>query len=174
MAQDGDYPFVVKVWNRMNVSELNTNILTVTFNYYSYGEKYYEKKGEEGEPAAVEAKELKAKTCTITPGEFLAFPLYWDDEYLEIKFEGNISTTSGYHTIWAGIKAGCEFNKKGGFIFTPAFGKAKDEKYASIKGQYRGGAWRIENSVNDWILKINKLVPDPEEENITIGEDPPA
>jgi hypothetical protein len=159
MAQEGDYPFVVNVWNRFALdSGDNINILNVTFNYHPHGDG---------------GEDLKSKDYTLEPGEFLAFPLYWSDEYLEIKPGESISTQSEYHTIWAGMKAGCEFDGEAE-TFILAAGEAKNANGMVIPGRYIGGAWRVENLKKDWALKIFKLVHDPEEENVTVGEDPPT
>ena len=38
---------------------------------------------------------------------------------------------------------------------------------------YRGGAWEMAKD-SSWTLRIQKLVHDPEEVNVTVGEDPPT
>jgi hypothetical protein len=159
MANDGDYPFAVTVWNRLEQSgaDPGDNSLKVVFTYRPYGYM----------------TPHKEKVCVIKPGEFLSFSLYWMDESLDISLEKNDANKPGFYNIWTGIKARCELEKGRGeaATFIPAAGAARNEQCQLIPGQHRGGAWRIKNDGHDWSLKINKLFHDPEEENVEVSGD---
>lgn len=79
------------------------------------------------------------------------------------------------------------------FEFTPSpFGKGKDTKNQDItqshqeatdgREYYRGGTWKVNNpdftslasSDYSWSLEIRKYSPDPEEDDVTVGEERPG
>ncbi len=171
MAEDettdlGNYPFLVFVWNafKLEIEPEKRISLKVEFNYYPFTDKV-----NGGQEVA---------TYFITPGAYLAFPFFWKHDKLIISVKDGKVPHSGYTNVWAGIKAGCDFKprKAPGVTFTPAIPKMVYD----VNGNevYRGGAWRISHGAvhanNDWSLVITKLKHDPEEENVTVGEDPPT
>ncbi|MFC2155344.1 hypothetical protein ACFLRB_02485 [Acidobacteriota bacterium] len=51
-------------------------------------------------------------------------------------------------------------------------GEELDEKVLG-PDHYRGGGWTID-AAETWKLTIRKRVHDPEEENVTVGQNPPG
>ncbi len=178
MAQDGDYPFIVIVWNRFTSSSNPT--ITVKFNHFPNGSPSGNIKKwlkERTDPiAAKEAYEIK-------PGDMIGFPLYWGPE-----LDDNFEETSGGETLvitynpekktapetpcylYLGSKAKYEFVDDSGKQLTSG------EIGTYIKGgieSTNSGVWIIGNKGKKLNIKVKKLVPDPETTNVSIGPDIP-
>jgi hypothetical protein len=155
MAQEGDYPFLVYVRNQfIQSTDSNVNVITVTYLRHPYGKN---------------SNVIESYNHNIQPGEVLCFPLYWNDESLSITLPDTIelSHNKNYYYIWCGPKANCRFSKTNGFEFIPSPAGKNPEEY----GYFWGGTWRFPKDQVGGTLTIEKLKPDPETENVTVGED---
>ena len=183
MAQDGDYPFQVIVWNRFTSPpvQAGTSIPTVNvqFNHYPNGGPEDENR-QEPPPGA--------KTYDIDPGDMLGFPLYWGP----IVNDGGIETVVGENLV---IKYPPDGDPPESSPMTPYYlclGPKADytlkdsqgndlstegsDDYSFIPsglGGHNSGIWTFTNATFQWTLTVKKLVPDPETTNVSIGPDIP-
>ena len=180
MAQNGDYPFSVIVWNRF--TSPSDPIVEVTFNHFP-----------NGVPENLEVWATKktstpdGNTYSIKPGDMIGFPLYWgpeiDDggnetfegETLIITYnpEGKNAPTPNYY-VYLGSKAKYEFVDDSGVQLTSE--QMQKYNYTYIKGGIEGtnsGVWIIGKTGKKLNIKLKKLVPDPETTNVSIGPDIP-
>lgn len=150
MAQDGDYPFFVQVWNTFGAE--SSVILKVTFHHYFNG---------------VRNPPMNENTYDIRPGDMIAFPLYWANiengnykgEYLEIKLEG---TPGEDYNIQLGHKAN---------YITDNLNRLHYSKF--ITGGSNSGSYTISKEANDWQITVQKLMHDPQTDNVSVGPDIP-
>jgi hypothetical protein len=181
MAQDGDYPFIVIVWNRFTSPSDPT--VNVQFNHF---------------PNAVPAENIKdwlnnrtdplpGDTYSIKPGDRLGFPLYWgpelDDGGNETSVGENLVITlvpaPGGETapetpyyLWLGPLASYTLKDRRGELLSTGGGSGYTCIKHSIGGQ-SSGIWTITDPSLQWTLTVKKLVPDPETTNVSIGPDIP-
>ncbi|NIM18469.1 MAG: hypothetical protein GTO45_41345 [Candidatus Aminicenantes bacterium] len=150
MAQDGDYPFFVHVWNTFGAD--SSVILKVTFHHYFNG---------------VCNTSMQENTYDICPGDMIAFPLYWaniengnyNGEYLEIKLEG---TPGEDYNIQLGHKANYITDKLNWLSY-----------FKFITGGSNSGFYMISKAVTDWTITVQKLMHDPQTDNVSVGPDIP-
>ena len=176
MAKDGDYPFIVIVWNRFT-SPTDTTI-NVQFNHFPNGVP----PGDIKEWLKKRTDPPAGKTYSIKPGDMLGFPLYWgpeiDDNYEEtssgetllITYNPKEKDAPNSYYVYLGSKAKYEFVDDSGKPRTPG------EIGTHIKGGIEGtnsGVWIIRNKGERSNIKVKKLVPDPETTNVSIGPDIP-
>jgi hypothetical protein len=174
MAKNGDYPFVVNVWNRFSPKAKKEDevVLCVTFNHYPNGNRPVQEliSGKRAEPTNHNMYEIRA-------GDMLAFPLFWMQE-AETNMIGetlDICISPKYkqpkpneaYYLWLGSKA----------RYTPTnFPDHKDHIKASngFSREY-AGLWKFENptAAKPWQLKVEKLLPDPESDDVSAGPDIP-
>ena len=150
MAQDGDYPFLVYVWNRFQQAGIN---LKVSFSHHAYG----------SQEAPIISNDYK-----ICPGDMVGFPLYWNDESLIISIDqGNNPTLPATYYIWSGPKV----------KYTPVPSNLSElaaEYIPCGTGGVNSGIYKImNNNPSTWTLTVQKLLPDPETTNVSVGEDIP-
>jgi hypothetical protein len=166
MGQDGDYPFYVKVRNRFIIEE-NRPEIKVRHYYYPHGEG----------PDTHDEDPSGTSHYTIIPGAALSFPLHWRKEYLEITILGDTSNINNEnYYVWCGTEALCQLidnaNNEEKLPDVPSLIKRKTP---SSDGKYNvGGGWKFSKGDDDFTLTIRKRTDDPEEENVTIGENPPT
>lgn len=156
---EGDYPFLVYVWNTFE--PINGPTLSVTFNHWANGKKV---QNDNAEPK-------RTNTYNIQPGDMIGFPLYWNDETLEIRFNPSRGEITGTYYI--------SLAPKGIWISNQLTSDGdKMEWIRSGLGQYIGntewgedkaGIWKITDQDLSWTLTFRKLRPDPETTNITVG-----
>lgn len=172
MANDGDYPFYVKVRNRFEPGKNRPNIL-VTYNCYLHGICPDNKKKPKPPPSG--------NTHTIKPGEALSFPLHWRLESLEISIKEDNGKLPKKYYVWCGTEALCHLSDNtttgadGMEPTIPALeGKRDSPDLKHDNRKYNvGGAWELGGNDKNFTLTIRKRTDDPEEENVTIGENPP-
>jgi hypothetical protein len=177
MAKDGDYPFIVIVWNRFTSSSDPT--INVQFNHFP-----------NGSPQRDIKKWLKKRTSpttgatySIKPGDMLGFPLYWgpelDDNFEEISSGETLAITYNPEEktapetpcyLYLGSKAKYEFVDDSGKQLTS--GEIGTYIQGGIEGT-NSGVWIIGNKGKKLIIKVKKLVVDPETTNVSIGPDIP-
>ena len=180
MAQNGDYPFTVYVWNRVNssVGSHTTPCPTVNvqFNHYPNGEAVDEN---EREPLPV------GNTYDINPGDMLGFQLYWgpvvNDEGVQTVGGENLVITyppngesapiTPYYLL-LGPKADYTLVDSEGNPLSPE-GSSDYGFIPSGLGGNNSGIWTFTNSSFQWTLTVDKLIPDPETTNVSIGPDIP-
>jgi hypothetical protein len=161
MAKDGDYPFFVNVWNRF---EEGSNVkLEVVFYHYYNGEN----------PGPIENREPPEEpdhSYSISPGDMIAFPLYWAEtndsseyigEYLEITLRN--PPTEAYY-VWLGPKA--DYNEDLSHI--PGV-----KKIPSGTGGKNSGLYEVPANNNTWMITVRKLIHDPESDSVSVGPDIP-
>lgn len=150
MAQDGDYPFLVYVWNRFQQEGIN---LKVSFSHHAYGRQ---------------EDNIKNNDYKIYPGDMVGFPLFWHDESLIISIdqENNPTLPETYY-IWSGPKVN----------YTPEpsnLSQLVQEYIPCGTGGVHSGIYKIKsNNPSTWTLTVQKLLPDPETTNVSVGEDIP-
>lgn len=192
MAQDGDYAFVVYVENRFlkqsGQKDDDVPIIKVTHHFYDKNKPDKEK------PDGTSVHLIHSRDA-------LCFPLYWKKEYLEITLEKDSwdKLPEQYH-IWSGPKSNIKLFKNPGDQIYPSLTtlsgditydkkhkkyKRKIDTSSPDKGWFlKGGGWKFKKDSKEpnivfptdmkWMLKVYKLVHDPEEENVTVGEVPPV
>jgi hypothetical protein len=103
----------------------------------------------------------------IKAGDSLAFPLFWGEmdgdfyigEFLEIKLTG----TPGYpYFIWLGEKAKYVLSDLS--VEPVRSGNNPDNK---------SGLYEITEGNNNWQIKVQKLMHDPQADNVSVGPDIP-
>jgi hypothetical protein len=162
MANDGDYPLLVHVWNRFeNTSDIK---LAVTFNHWPNGQHPTD---------TTPDIEINTNTYQVKPGDYLGFPLYWSDESLTVEINDNdLSKIDEDYYILMGPKAKCtsaELNTSDSMLFIPS-GTA-----IYIDEESKNGVWKISDaSLNsNWKITIEKWLFDPETTNVSVGPDLP-
>lgn len=183
MANDGDYPFVLSVWNKFKIVSADkikngVNVIRVVYRFVPFNRDTHS-------DSILDFMQENAHQ--LLPGERHSFPLYWKAESVEIKLPGpgkiELSSSKNCYYIWAGVKAKCQFdplvNTNVKFIPSP-YGEVNDE-LESKKKYYIGGTWEIvlnkqaqTKNKSTGKLKLRKLKHDPEEDNVTVGEDGPG
>jgi hypothetical protein len=181
MANDGDYPFVLSVWNKFKLVSTDqikngVNVIRVVYRFVPFNRDTH--------PDSI-LDFMQENTHQLLPGERHSFPLYWKAESVEIKLPGKVelNPSKNCYYIWSGIKAKCQLdppaNTNVKFIPSP-YGEVNDE-LESKKKYSIGGTWEIVPNKPDQIkdkstgkLKVRKLKHDPEEDNVTVGEDGPG
>ena len=160
MAEEGAYPFNVFLRNTFGADGPQLNVTHIFRPYYEYDQPIGNGNGGEN-------------NYKIKPGEVVCFPLFWNDEGLVINLDSN---PGKHYFIWTGVKARCYFDpdiddRGEDLEFIPSpLGKGEDEK-----GKFhRGGSVKVKTPDSDWTLTIRKYSPDPEEDTVTIGEEPPG
>jgi hypothetical protein len=178
MSLLGAYPLTVFV---SNIFDPNTNPDVDIIVKHFHHRTYYVNDSQAGKGYKIENIDPNnpyfAK-YSVPPGNKIGFPLFLADECLEITIE---RAPSDDYYIQVGAKAGCigidDLVQGGKAIFIPTdFPDKKDEDQLVY---HRGGTWKlmkVEASAppTDWTLKIVKYTFDPEEENLTIGEERPG
>jgi hypothetical protein len=170
----GNYPLTVRILNLFDPQ------LEVTLNIVRCHRRSYFRKIEKGSEDSIgyfkDAPENipEPRTYTIQGGDSLAFPMYYCEDSLEISLSG---TPNRKYCIVAGAKAKCyPIEGLGAPNKGTSLGSGTDD---AKKVFYRGGTWIIDLNDSDcpnnenWILRIKKYGPDPEDDDIVIGEDPP-
>ena len=155
MAQDGDYPFFVHVWNRFESD------VTLIVTFYHYPNSM--------DPGTPRSSPTNHNVYNILPGDSLAFPLFWGEiendsyigESLDIELTGNPPDP---YFIWLGEKAKYEL-KDLDFTLYVSSGNNRDNK----SGLYEMKA----NGDNDWQITVQKLMHDPQTDNVSVGPDIP-
>lgn len=165
MAQDGDYPFLVYVWNTFDKTINPDLTIDVTFNHWSYGKR----------PQLPPPEPDNTLTCTINPGDMICFPLFWgpiydendlvvDGENIVISVDFNNKTVPDPYYIYAGPKA----------VYTPDNSLTQYFDINCVTGGENSGIYKIQdNNPNQWTLRVDKLVVDPETTSVSIGPDIP-
>ncbi len=164
MLLTGNYPFTIRIFNSLDPA-LGVDFLVKRRNHLSY---FTKEKDSKGHLVMIEKlpEESEVKQYTIEGGESLAFPMYFGDESLVLSSSGNIVQP---FTISIGSKAKCIPNK---VLGEPKYG----EKHSGEKNKedfYTGGVWSITPEKEGWALTIQKLGPDPEDEDVVTGPDEP-
>lgn len=162
MSLLGVYPFTVFVANKFSPD----SGITINVDHYHH-RTYYDKANKR---YAIDDLESSPQTYSIPGGCRLGFPMYFGDEYLEISLTGTPADT---YYIRCGAKSGCKgdnnLENENNAEFTPTELGCKEDNGSVI--YYRGGTWKLLIPSTDWKLKILKYTFDPEDENVTIGED---
>ncbi|UCH96158.1 MAG: hypothetical protein JSV88_04690 [Candidatus Aminicenantes bacterium] len=168
MSLLGVYPFTVYV---ANIIDPGRKVGIKVTHYHHRG--YYT--WEEGNKKfVIDTIQANDGEYTIPGGYRLGFPMLIGDEYLEISLdEVESGVIPDLITVAVGAKAKCypTYNE------TPipplpssSFGEGQD-----IHGiYYRGGKWELDQSKASWKMIIRKYGPDPEDENVTVGEESPG
>jgi hypothetical protein len=163
MSLLGNYPLTVFVANHFNPN----SEITIIVNHYHHL-TYYD---QENNSYTIKNPGSSPQSYSIQGGCRLGFPMYFGDELLEITLTG---TPPSPYYIRCGAKSGClgeddlTDTSKAEFIPTE-FGDKEDVDGSVI--YHRGGTWKLLKPSTNWKLKIQKYGFDPEEENVTIGED---
>ena len=153
----GNYPFTVRIFNLFN-PDLKVDVEIKRKHLRIYIRSIKDDKGNtlhgyfKDTPDNIPGDRI----YTIQGGDSLAFPMYYKEDSLEISLKG---TPNRKYCIMAGAKAKCYFSEDPG-----APENATDQS---------GGTWTIDPAKNNWKLRIVKYDPDPEDDDIVIGEDPP-
>jgi hypothetical protein len=154
MAQDGDYPFFVQVWNRFE-SDVT---LIVTFHHYP--NSMY--------PGTPRSSPTNNNAYNILPGDSLAFPLFWGEiendsyigESLDIELTGNPLDP---YFIWLGDKAKYELKDLHFTQYVPSGNNPAN----------KSGLYKITDGTNNWIITVRKQMHDPQTDNVSVGPDIP-
>jgi hypothetical protein len=180
MAQNGDYPFSVYVWNRFTSSSVPTGTsiptVNVQFNHYPNGGPEDENRQE---PPPGE------KTYDINPGDMIAFPLYWGPvvndngvqtivgENLVITYppNGEAAPKTPYYLV-LGLKADYTLVDSEGNPLSLEGSKDYSLIPSGLGGK-NSGIWTFTVPSFQWTLTVKKLIPDPETTNVSIGPDIP-
>lgn len=161
MAQDGDYPFFVNVWNRFENGSGVT--LTVTFSHYYNG----------ADPGGSPPPGMNSNEYEIHPGDMIAFPLYWANmdesgdyhgEYLEITMSNPPTDTDHYYVL-LGPKANYEPDVSQSIIGV--------KPIPSGTGGKNSGIYEVPGNEGIGKITVKKMMHDPETDNVSIGPDIP-
>ncbi len=172
----GNYPFTTHIWNFFPPGS-GVKLKVTFYHRRCYFDKNYDFKAEHIEKDAV-GKPFGGRDYIIEGGMSLMFPMFFADETLVLSLdvgEDAKPLTTSYR-ISAGLKAKCIPNEKLGKPEVHTFiKKVEDEKECEKKCEtfYMGGSWKIESTNKEWQLTIKKYGPDPENEDVTLGPDPP-
>lgn len=159
MAQDGDYPLMVYVWNRFD--KASNIVLDVTFNHWFNGNR---SQGTANVPD-------NSNIYSIQPGDVVGFPLYWSDESLTMTFDPAASAgISSEYYIWLGPKCNYDLTDQNGHSL---IGNPDCRYIQSGLGGSNSGLCKILNSELNWRLTVGKLIPDPETDHVSVGPDIP-
>lgn len=176
MFMSGNYPLTVRVFNVFDPkSKVELNVKRYHHSCY-----YLQKQSHEDIPNSkvfvVEnvPREGEEETYTIMGGSSLAFPMYFGDESLVLSIDG---TPQREYRIRAGAKAKCYTEVLGDpdELSPLGMGTEKNSNNEEIDF-YRGGSWEIDpldDPKTGWKLTIKKYGPDPEDDDVIVGEDPP-
>jgi hypothetical protein len=176
MSLLGVYPFTVFVANNFRPDPDPKHSVIVNVNHYHHL-TYYDKANKRYTIEDIDP-ESYPQLYSIPCGYRLGFPMYFGDEYLEISLDLENGRAPGdIYNFAVGAKAGCLVTDSKGQSIPPTKPTVlglKDNEDGVVK-YYKGGTWKIDPTnnpyANKWKLKIMKYSFDPEEENVTIGED---
>ena len=122
---------------------------------------------------------MNTNSYDIMPGDCLVFPLFWADESLTIQIPKNARTP---YYIFLGPKAKCTsddlIDNGNTMMFIPS-GTAKyiaemhKKKYSTGNYNSKSGIWKINGTISNLSIKIEKYGFDPETTNVSVGEDLP-
>ncbi|MGD2085455.1 MAG: hypothetical protein PVH61_04645 [Candidatus Aminicenantes bacterium] len=157
----GFYPFTVSIWNFFSP---NLEIkLKVTFHHHHcYFDENNDFKAEKI-PKKIEYK--------IDSGKSLAFPMYFGDETLVLSIDSLIPSSD--YQLTAGDAALCSL-EVGENTISPAEGSSGGTNVINGKEYWRGGTWTISTKEEGWQLEIKKIIPDPQNEDVTVGPGTPG
>lgn len=160
----GFYPFTVSIWNFFAP---NSGIkLNVTFT--NHHKCYFDGNND----FKIEHSTKNNDKChIICAGKSLAFPLYFGDETLVLSIESG--TPPPDYQLTAGDTALCSL-KVGEDFIPPEEGSSGDNKIITGKEYWRGGTWTIDSTKTGWQLEIKKIIPDPQNEDVTVGTGTPG
>lgn len=180
MANDGDYPFVVNVRNTFQ--EI---MLKVEYNFIPRVNEVHTTAEACEKPAKKPVdKEPIKRTYSIPPGTTFCFSLYWEKDSLVLSPD---KMTGNCH-IWCGPEALArlyspdvtltgriaeETEKNINPTITPDPKPINRGNGKESRKFHKGAAWVL-NQRAPWILEIRKLLPDPADVNVTLGDDPPG
>jgi hypothetical protein len=175
MFYAGDYQFNVRICNVFDPS------FNITFNverchHLNYFSRDLSSPGER----VVVVKDVpdpgNGKLYQIEGGDSLTFPMYFEDESLTLSVSGDLNQLPNNYTISIGTTAKCYPSGGMKLIDGTSAGTGQDPPPENgVPGQtyYKGGAWSIPPSDTGWKLTIKKFGPDPEDDDVIIGPDPP-
>ena len=168
MSLLGFYPFTVYVANVFDPYQCNVLIKVTHHHHLGY---FNREKG--NKQFAIDP--IQTKEYTIEGGYRLGFPMLMEDESLEIELDnpdeayGKITKV----TVTVGAKAKCypTYNET---TIPPLSSSSLGEDQDPHGTYYRGGRWEMDQSKASWKMIIRKYGPDPEDENVTVGEESPG
>lgn len=177
----GNYPFTVRVFNFFDPA-LNIVLKIVRYHRQGYISNEEFSDGKHFIIKNLPANEEEAEKHFLKGGESLAFPMFYNDDQLEISFDlENGKRSPDKYSISAGFKAKCFPYKLGDPIDGSTLGKGTQEINELSKTFWRGGTWILKDQKNDsqleenaspaddWTLTIRKYGPDPEDDDVTVG-----
>lgn len=182
MFYAGNYPFSVRILNAFD-PKLKIEIHVRRYHHLNYfsdhkvlGNSHETIKGRivivEDIPPPGEGKLHKIKG-----GESSSFHMYYDDEYLEIQLIALDPTESQSYKISIGTKAKCLPSLQMNLPISGTFDLSRSNPYIANNPYYAGGSWEFPNetlsSTPNWKMTIKKFGPDPEDDDVIVGPDPP-
>jgi hypothetical protein len=172
MFYAGDYTFFVRICNTFDPC------MEIDFTVERYHHlNYFSSEICKSEARVVVVKDIptckeKALHYKIVGGDSLSFPMYFTDEYLILSISGkleNLEKKKENYKISLGTKAKIYPGSLGAPIPGTSCGNGSDD----FGNFYKGGAWSITPNQTDWAITIRKFGPDPEDDDVIIGPDPP-
>jgi len=170
----GFYPFLVTVWNLFepeHQSKDRRNGIKLSVQHF-YHPSYFQSSTSDWEKGFKIEHGMTSKSSIIDPGSSLSFPMFYGDEYLILSLHiGDHSRvpTSPYQLNAGGTAECCSLKKLGDPIRLP--NRVSLPKH---EGDYwQGGTWVIEPGTS-WTMKIRKIIPDPQSDDVTVGPGTPG